>query len=72
MSLQQNNTPIDNELFRLYSQYKLCKIEKSNDFTESEKVAIIAILKNITFVDGSKWCMCHLGKLQKIAHCSIL
>lgn len=67
MSSQQNNTPIDNDLFRLYSQYTLCKIERSSDFTESEKAAIMAILKNTTFVDGSKLCICHLG--GTVAHC---
>ncbi|KAK4514122.1 rRNA-processing protein bfr2 [Mucor velutinosus] len=54
MSSQQNDTPIDNELFRFYSQYKLCKIEKSKDLSESEKAAIISILKSFQFVDGSK------------------
>lgn len=53
MSSQQN-TSIDNELFHSYTQYKLCKVEKSNELTKSEKAAIITILKNFQFVDGSK------------------
>jgi len=54
MSSQQN-TPIDNELFHSYTQYKLCKVEKSSELTKSEKATIIAILKNFQFVDGSKF-----------------
>ncbi|GAN10217.1 hypothetical protein MAM1_0331c09755 [Mucor ambiguus] len=53
MSSQENNTPIDNELFRSYSQYKFCKIEKTKCFTEPEKAAIITILKNCLLVDGN-------------------
>ncbi|KAL7310144.1 hypothetical protein PS15m_010938 [Mucor circinelloides] len=52
MSSQQN-TSIDNELFHSYTQYKLCKVEKSNELTKSEKAAIITILKNFQFVDGN-------------------
>ncbi|CAO0791564.1 unnamed protein product [Mucor circinelloides] len=52
MSSQQN-TPIDNELFHSYTQYKLCKVEKSSELTKSEKATIIAILKNFQFVDGN-------------------
>lgn len=54
MSFPENDKLIDNDLFKFYSQYKLCKIEKSSDLSNSEKAAIIAILKSFQFVDGSK------------------
>ncbi|KAL9544513.1 hypothetical protein MBANPS3_007585 [Mucor bainieri] len=59
MSSQQSSTsPIDNELFRSYSQYILCKMERSNDIiTEpKEKAAMVSILKAFQHIDGNVVC----------------
>lgn len=52
----QQNLPIDNKLFQAYTQYQLCKVKNSMYFWNSnvEKDAMMTILENCQYVDGSK------------------
>lgn len=52
----QRNFPIDNKLFKAYTQYQLCKMKNSMSFWNSnvEKDAMMTILENCQYVDRSK------------------